>query len=272
MRKALIISLSFLSITACRSTNSSLDIVGGQLVRNSDPITAHTLALVETEGEFDEFCTAVIISPNAALTAAHCFLKPKNHAMLFFGNQIPNGRKDDDERFVEIAEFIIHPDFSRKKLDAFDENIRELKNSRNIPVPAEKLDDLAIILFKDPKLKGFSPVGIAKGLPEDEKTVAAGFGCLSTECETFSDRLRKVDLRLERTLGKSEMLVMNAGRGRGTCTGDSGGPDFLKEGNRLQLLSIVSTGPESCEAGISIETRVAPYAEWIESVLNRKGT
>lgn len=269
MRKALICSLFLFSINACRSTNSSLDIVGGQLVRSSDPITAHTVALVETEGEFDEFCTAVLVSPNAALTAAHCFLEPKNHAMLFFGNQIPNSRGEDDERFVEIAELIIHPDFSQKKLDAFDAKIRELKTSENIPVPREGLDDLAIILFKDPKLKSFRAVDIAKDLPEDEKTIAAGFGCLSTECETFSGQLRKVDLKLERVLGKSDMLVMNAGRGRGTCAGDSGGPDFLNSGNRLQLLSIVSTGPESCEAGISIETRVAPYTAWIESVLSR---
>lgn len=267
MIKALGLGLALLSVTACRSTNSSLDIVGGQLVRGSDPIATHTIALVETEGEFDEYCTAVLIAPNAALTAAHCFLEPKKHPMLFFGSQIPKSRQKADKRFVELNEIIIHPDFTQKKLNAFDEKIRDLKSADKIPVPREPLDDLAIVFFKDPQMEAYSPVALAKDLPQEEKTVAAGFGCLSTACDKLSNRLRKVELSLDRKLGDSHLLVMTAGRDRGTCTGDSGGPDFLMGGPRLELLSIVSTGPISCEAGLSIETWVAPYLEWIDSII-----
>ncbi|RZA26101.1 MAG: trypsin-like serine protease [Proteobacteria bacterium] len=262
-------TLALASQLACRSTNSTLDVVGGTLVRSTDPIAAHTVALVETEGTLDEYCTGVLIAPNAILTAAHCFLETKKHPMIYFGNSIPKLRSKTNNRFVEFGEVIIHPDFSQKRLQDYDKKIRKLSDAAKIPLPKEGLDDLAIVLFQDPHLSDFSPVAMAKDLPGDEPTHAAGFGCQSTECETYSSKLRKVALTFVKPLGETDMLVLSAGENRGTCTGDSGGPDFVTTSDGLKLLSIISTGPESCEAGISIETRVSPYFEWIKSVTNQ---
>lgn len=270
MRTTLALLLVLPFFASCRSTNSTLAVVGGKLVRANEHLAAHTLALVETEGDVEEYCTAVLIAPNAALTAAHCFLEAKTKPALFFGTSIPSSREKEDSRFVDFNDVIIHPNFSQKKLKDYDQKIRLLTQESKIPVPKEGLDDLAIVLFTPPKLTAYRPVPISEGIPSGEKSTAAGFGCLSTECEEYSNRLRKVELTFLRELGASRMLLMSAGENQGTCTGDSGGPDFLQRNGRWELLSIVSTGPESCEAGLSIETRAAPYRSWIESVVSSK--
>jgi secreted trypsin-like serine protease len=260
-------SIVLLSHLACRSTNSSLDVVGGTFVRADDPIVVHTVALVDTGSEPEEYCTGVMIAPQAILTAAHCFLTAKDHPMIFFGKSIPKSKTKTDKRFVDFREVIVHPDFSQKRLEAYDKKVRLLTEARKIPVPKEDLNDLALVLFEGPAPKDFAPAGVATTLPlEGALSDAAGFGCLSTDCENYSARLRKVEMRLARPLGETNMLLMNAGENKGTCAGDSGGPDFVTDDGGLKLLSIVSTGPESCEAGLSIETRVAPYLDWIQSV------
>lgn len=268
IKPRLVFLLALPAFAACRSTDSALDIVGGKLVRSDETLAAHTIALVETGRPFEEYCTAVLIADNAALTAAHCFLRSRKKPALFFGTAIPSSRAKDDQRFVDFREIIIHPNFSEKRIEEFDRQIRKAKSAEGIKAPKEGMDDLAIILFNPPKVDGFGAVPIASGLPTG-KTTAAGFGCLSSDCESYSNRLRSVELSLVRELDDTRMLVMDAGKNKGTCAGDSGGPDFMKIENRWELLSIVSTGPESCEAGISIETRVEPYRKWIEGVLEK---
>ncbi len=61
------------------------------------------------------------------------------------------------------------------------------------------------------------------------------------------------------------MLLLSAGPDQGTCPGDSGVPVYLLDKAQVQLIAVVTTGPESCEAGISVDTSTLYYRGWIDA-------
>jgi secreted trypsin-like serine protease len=68
-----------------------------------------------------------------------------------------------------------------------------------------------------------------------------------------------------RTAPAANLVIFDAGKKHGSCFGDSGGPDFVTTSAGPRVVALISTGPTSCEAGLSVDTLVEPYLPWVQA-------
>ena len=101
---------------------------------------------------------------------------------------------------------------------------------------------------------------------------SAGYGCTSTACKSAVDTLHSVAMHFTKTSATANVVVLASGGKKGTCAGDSGGPDYVvSSSGAVKVFGLVMTGPTLCEAGISVDTLVEPYLDWITSTAQTMG-
>ncbi|XP_076042406.1 brachyurin-like [Oratosquilla oratoria] len=110
-----------------------------------------------------------------------------------------------------------------------------------------------------------------------KNVTVAGWGMKSDNSNGTTDKLRKVEVPVisneecSKTYGgviTTDILCTSGDDGKGTCTGDSGGPLSFVTRNRTEIRGIVSfRSSEGCENGYpDAFTRVTEYLDWIENV------
>lgn len=249
---------------------SDASIVGGTLV-STPHLPVFLLQGVEVDPQTQEkklsSCTAVMISSQAALTAAHCVSGMSNLTALFGPHPLP---APQHPLTIAAEDIVIHPDFS----------------------PTASIgNDLAIIHFK------VLPAGIAVvTLPWQSSQLPAllqanpklpfrayGYGDLGKpagQVVTGENLLRSVDLQIASYTPANDSFLVNQTNSKGICTGDSGGPALVTtatdpNGVLIGIASQVFMDPkedpktqDACKF-LSIYTNVAYYQSWIESVLQK---
>ncbi len=264
------LTLSLICSSACRSTEpSQTSIAGGSVVKANDEAAHHTVALIETDPvEGQAFCTGVLIAPNVVLTAAHCFGPHWSKPALYFGTRVPAKLNKKDARVIPIDTIIKHPGFDADAASAYDKVVENARHLDDVQPPAQPFNDLALIPFVQKLPSGYSPLPIAAadtGLDE-LKLQSIGFGCVSSTCKEFNNTLRMVDIAWRKSFTTAKVMLVSAlYKGDGTCLGDSGGPDMILKDKGAELLGIITTGPTNCEGGLSVDTLIPPYADWIKS-------
>ena len=219
-------------------------------------------------------CTATLITPTAALTAAHCVhldcdydengeevaCRPVTDASLFsLGAGTSTGSHSLGLRAVTKVHF--HEDYDHERI----------------------LNDIALLEFSKP-FQGIEPVpllpsreGLAWSAEDTGMPVTySGYG--RTETGASGSRLRVnatadiiclsgagcSDYAAQRYVPPNTVCSLMA-RG-GTCSGDSGGPLFLTKKGVTYVGGATSFGDEDCsEFGCS--TNVSAYADWIAEQL-----
>lgn len=225
-------------------------------------------------------CGGTIINYNYILTAAHCLgLKDAQIVSVRVGEySIKNDTDCEEEnnpqrtlkcnppvQDLEVEEIISHPQF--------------LVKSSNI------VNDIALLrVSKMRKDKNVYPICLPTGEIRDwpyKNVFVSGWGLVNSQTRERADILQKVSLPItdkqtcssiysERGIELFPTQICAGGvEGKGTCSGDSGGPMMVPafvDGNFLHVQhGIVSVGPSFC--GIkgypSVYTMVKFYMDWI---------
>ena len=169
---------------------------------------------IAVQGSADIACTATLIGPTLALTAAHCLdgappTDPQCDVLV-------NGRR------VAVRTFIPHPAFDAT---TYVHDIAVLRLAEPIdaaPWPVRNAPLDAALVGRDARFVGFS-----SGMTGGHQAKHQG--------EVTIDAIYPTKLR----------LVPNPTQ---PCFNDSGGPIFVTEGGRETLAGIVSTGDRNCAA------------------------
>jgi secreted trypsin-like serine protease len=252
-----VVLLSTLLVGACaqeRSSESGLKIINGIEVTSDDPIAKHVVAFATSGGVT---CTGTLIKKDKILTAAHCLMTRfgrKNWVSMGLGVV-------DSSDVVSLSyEGQQHPDFH--------------------PDAAKyTINDVAIVTIDPDKVPDFmEPVDL---LPEGQKlrigeaVTLAGYGLIinkrfpSENVSNSESKLYKTETNVSRFDEKRHLVIYQSEDGvSSACSGDSGGPMFVKRGGRLYLAAI-TRGPiledqQSIKCrGRGTYTDLAPHLTWI---------
>jgi len=229
---------------------SSSGIVNGETVKSSDPLAKHLVAITDNKWEN---CTGTLIAKNLVLTAGHC--ETAGTAMyVAFGLEVSeNNLKKVDRRLVT--------------------NYRLIPGRQEAANDQTDTKDLMIVEFEGGLPAGYEPAEFLQDsslLKNEAMVVIVGYGVTDGKKQTGDGILRKVQVPIaEADYSKTEAKTNESKRG--SCQIDSGGPGFLNANGKFYLWGVVSRGDENCEE-YGVYTKVAPYKDWVDSVLKDLAT
>ncbi|WP_245410952.1 S1 family peptidase [Microvirga flavescens] len=226
-------------VTLLAATNTKA-IVGG--TEDKSPLAQATVMVLNSNGGM---CSAVVVAPDAVLTAAHCVTGASEYRVHY---------KDEAGQPVLIApaKNAVHPGFEPKAIEA---------RRRSI--------DLALVRVPQPFPERFARATLSSRLPAKGDTVTVGGYGLARENEPkTTGTFRTADLKAIEPYGPSKILLWAQGAGAGACQGDSGGP-MLVGGAVAAITSWSSAGKERGCGGLTQGVLVAPQRDWIDKTLAR---
>lgn len=225
---------------------AALALVGG--AREDSGPAAHTVMVLKRAPGSAGFCSGVVLSRRAVLTAGHCVTRAQDTRIHF---------RDTSGRpvLIEVSRVSVHPDY---RADAVRSRTRSI--------------DLALVLASVDLPPGFTPLAfgdrpdISAGAP----VRISGYGMAVEGDASTSGTLRSALLEIAPPLSGILLWMRDPGRaGLGACTGDSGGPVTTPASNRLIAVTSWSAGDGRQKCGALTQAiLVAPQRAWIERVLS----
>src|SRR5579859_6732513 len=95
LKRSPIMKLSLCLALALSSAHAQADIVGGVDIQPPDPVGRSTAALYEPgPGGEGALCTASIIGPHTAVTAAHCVDPRGRKPVMIFGDDVRSPQRE----------------------------------------------------------------------------------------------------------------------------------------------------------------------------------
>lgn len=228
-------------------------IIGGEEVKESDPIANYTVALASnTNGNS---CSGVLISPHIVLTAAHCTLgiREPNLISIIFNRNLLEKQIKRKVLGVQVTTLWLQFDDSKDK----------------------DVGDLALLRFDGDAPKGYQPAEIfslpISTLSEQMLVVIAGYGNQNMNPFQNLQKLFKATVPLGTSQSQmptdedTEFTLPNH-EGINACHGDSGGPAFWAANNSvigIASRSATLNGTINCQEG-TIYTSVFSHLDFIK--------
>jgi secreted trypsin-like serine protease len=220
------------------AASPGVPIIGGQYQPGDDAVVA--LVIGDQPSRDSLVCTGTLVSPHVVVAAAHCvaFGAPPDH--VYFGSD-----PDTDHRYptVAVSAVLPHPMFNLNTLDA----------------------DISVVIMADAAPDGVTPYPIASQAPTPmQEARFVGFGCREIgRCGPYGEKY-------EVTTWITDVDPTDFRYGVATCSGDSGGPAFVKEGGSEVLAGVTSWGDAPC-AEFGYDTRVDAYGDWVRQQITAVG-
>jgi hypothetical protein len=261
MRTILAVAAVLMVFTA----TPALAVTDGELDGNRHPYVGLMVAQ-DSSGTPLWRCSGTLISPTLFLTAGHCTEAPAASAVIWFdadveagipGNGYPFGPGDAK------GETHTHPDYDPNAFYLYDLGLVVL----DAPIQMDEYGDL-------PGLNELDRYKTKRGIGKVRFT-AVGYGLQKSfpdaaSWKTVAQRIRMVAYpRLIQInggiAGKDSLLLSNNANTGGTCFGDSGGPNFVKDSN--VIAGVTSFGMNGTCAGTGGVYRVdrKDDLDWISS-------
>ncbi|MCB0310944.1 MAG: trypsin-like serine protease [Bdellovibrionales bacterium] len=172
--------------------------------------------LLDALGRPEGFCSGVMLTRSAVLTAAHCFAGLPSYAAVSYGDASVSN-------VVNASKVVIHPEFTVNDSAAFND-VAVIKLAKAINLPT-----LPILVSTAPKANDVISIF---GYGTDENGEFDGADLESGEMRISSVTENHISARFN-------------GEGSNTCTGDSGGPAIVKGVAGAALVGITSTGTQN---------------------------
>ncbi|XP_033298740.1 trypsin-1-like [Bombus vosnesenskii] len=237
----------------CGISNQEDRIVGGQ---PTTPNKYPWVARLVYEGRFH--CGASLVNNDYVLTAAHCVRRLKRSRIrVILGDYDQHVNTDGKAIMRAVSAIIRHRNFD---MNSYNHDVALLKLRKSVKF-SKTVKPVCL------PQKGSDPAG-------KEGTVV-GWGRTS-EGGALAGQVHEVQvpilslIQCRKMKYRANRITENmicAGRGsQDSCQGDSGGPLLVHEGDRLEIVGIVSWGVGCGRPGYpGVYTRVTRYLNWINT-------
>lgn len=254
IRNIILLVLTAFIYTSCTPTdnsssyqptklNSANHIIGGTTVENNLHTGKYVVGMFAPR--FGN-CSGVIIAEDLILTAAHCIPPNPRSLTIIFDSNLNNAHQKNMRPVISAT---VSPYW--------------IANSKN---PKNK-GDLAVVKFQGPIPNGYKQAYMLTNsayIADRSFTLLAGFGVSSTsQIDNSSGVLRETFTSITQAKYSATEALINQLGGRGTCSGDSGGPAFILINGTYYLWGITSQGDAECR-NYGIYTNIVPYLKWIQ--------
>lgn len=227
------------------------DIVGGEEVKESDPIRESTVSLFtpSRDGRGGSLCTASLIDNDVAVTAAHCIDPSAPNPVVVFGRDLRSPRSI--KRPVIGAR--VHSTWRHHQGRGMDQG------------------DIALVKFGGGLPRGYHKARVSGSeslFRKGRHVTLAGYGISDARARTGSGVLRRTQVTVANSRkGRSE-VIFDQSRGHGACHGDSGGPAFITDRGKPALVGVTNrsypdSAPDDCAHQV-VYTKIGAYRDWIK--------
>ncbi|XP_050311500.1 trypsin-1 isoform X2 [Anthonomus grandis grandis] len=234
----------------CGLSNHENRIVGGRPTGvNHYP----WIARIVYDGRFQ--CGASLVSESYVITAAHCVRKLKRSKIrVILGDHDMSTTADVPAKMRAVSAIIRHRNFDT---DTYNHDIALLKLRKKVDF-SSSIRPICLPANRDPAGKVGTVVGWGRtseggSLPNVVQEVQVPILTLS-QCRAMKYRAAKITT-----------YMLCAGKGaQDSCQGDSGGPLLVHNGDKYEIVGIVSWGVGCGRPGYpGVYTRVARYLNWL---------
>ena len=235
-----------------RRTQGGTRVIGGTRVPKNG-----FLDCVAVGNDVEWGCTGTLIAPDVVVTAGHC---ASFATRVFFGGDVAKPGK-----IVKVRQRVRHPQYHKGK-----------HNDLLILLLATRVENIAPRAFAtksridkatDGRVVGFGntdPLGsTGYGIKRQVDVPIASPACKGTVDGEADSIAYGCDIGLEIVAGKPLLA-------KDSCTGDSGGPFYVDDGNGKWVIAgatsrATNSAPNDCGDG-GIYARLDRYRQWIDSI------